>query len=101
MEIEHNAVETTSVQHLLMGPAGHLGRSCGAGTVAEVDRCGDPLSAGREPQLWPLRTAHYSADNADYLRNANERMLVSCIPETTEAVSALKEMWRSWGLMLW
>ena len=113
LETEHNGLDSAEVEHLLRAanttPAVPIVRVPSANRVyiqraldlgamgvivplvrsaSEVDAI---VRATRYPphgtrSFGPLRASHYGLDNADYLANANDNMLVALIVETREAL---------------
>ncbi len=67
-----------------------------AEAAAVVSACRYPPEGRRS--FGPLRASHYSFDNADYLENANDNILVILILETQEAVEELDAIARVPGV---
>jgi 4-hydroxy-2-oxoheptanedioate aldolase len=119
IETEHNALGWAEVEHMLMALAGtdtapivrvpsssgeHIQRALDIGAmgvlvpmVRSVEEARAIVQATRYPpegvrSFGPLRASRYSFDNAAYLRQANDEILVALILETKEAVENLDEI---------
>lgn len=119
IETEHNALDSAEIQHMLMALNGSdtvpivrvpsservfIQRALDMGamgimvpSVRTADEARAIVSATRYPpdgsRTWgPLRASDYTFDNADYLRRANDNILVCLILETREAVKNLEEI---------
>lgn len=105
-EIEHmlRAVNTTSTVPLVRVPSSnpvYIQRALDMGAMGIVvpmvrtaEEAAAIVSATRYPpdgarSFGPLRASNYTFDNADYLRRANDNIIVSLILETKEAVANL------------
>jgi 4-hydroxy-2-oxoheptanedioate aldolase len=113
LETEHNGLDSAEVEHLLRAanttPAVPIVRVPSAdhvyiqraldlgamGVMVPLVRSASEVEAivraTRYPphgtrSFGPLRASHYGLDNADYLAQANDRMLVALIVETREAL---------------
>jgi 2-keto-3-deoxy-L-rhamnonate aldolase RhmA len=119
IETEHNGLDSAEIEHMLMAlnatetiplvrvPSSnpvYIQRALDMGalgivvpmvrTAAEARAI---VSATRFPpagarSFGPLRASHYSFDNADYVRRANDNIIVALILETREAVEHLEEI---------
>ena len=119
LETEHGAVDIESVEHMLMAMSGtaatpivrvsradplEIGRALdvgGMGVLVPMVRTASDVetivSATRYPPVGmrgfgPLRASRYAQDYDDYLKRANENMLVAIIIETAEAIENLDEI---------
>lgn len=119
IESEHNALESAEIEHILMAlgntnaiPIVRIPSSdkvfiqkaldLGAmGIVVPSVRTAEEamsiVSATRFPPLgtrsWgPLRASKYTFDNKDYLKNANDNILVVLIVETVDALNNLEQI---------
>ena len=119
IETEHNALDTAQTEHIMMAMQGsralpivrlpsarpeNIQRALDTGamgllmpmvrTVAEAEAI---VAMTRFPpqgrrSFGPLRASHYSLDNADYLRRANDNILVALIVETREMLDNLENI---------
>ncbi|MDL1899891.1 hypothetical protein FBR02_03885 [Anaerolineae bacterium CFX9] len=117
IETEHNGLDSAEIEHMLMAISSSeaiplvrvpssdpifIQRALDMGalgivvpmirTAAEAEAV---VRATRYPphgsrSFGPLRASHYSLDNADYLRSANDNIIVVLILETKEAVNDLE-----------
>lgn len=119
IETEHNSLDSAEIEHMLMAIKGtetipivrvpshdtvYIQRALDMGamgillpmlkTAAEAEAV---VAATRYPphgtRGWgPLRASQYTIDNADYIKRANDNILVAGILETKEAVENLDEI---------
>ncbi len=119
IETEHNNLDIAQIEHILMAVQGsgampivrvasaqqvYIQRALDVGaagvlvpmvrSVAEAEAI---VAATRFPpagrrSFGPLRASHYSLDNADYLRRANDNILVALIVETREMLDNLEDI---------
>ena len=119
IETEHNNLDIAQIEHILMAVQGsgampivrvassqqvYIQRALDVGamgvlvpmvrSVAEAEAI---VAATRYPpagirSFGPLRASHYSLDNEDYLRRANDHVLVALIVETREMLDNLEEI---------
>lgn len=119
IETEHNNLDVAQIEHILMAVQGsgampivrvasaqqvYIQRALDVGamgvlvpmvrSVAEAEAI---VAATRYPpagirSFGPLRASHYSLDNEDYLRRANDHILVALIVETREMLDNLEEI---------
>ena len=119
IETEHNALDSAEIQHMLMAlnatdavplvrvpSSDHvfIQRALDMGAMGIVvpmvktaDQARSIVSATRLPpegtRSWgPLRAAHYTLDDEDYAKRANDNILVVLILETKEAFENLEEI---------
>ena len=119
IETEHNNLDVAQIEHILMAVQGsgampivrvassqqvYIQRALDVGamgvlvpmvrSVAEAEAI---VAATRFPpegrrSFGPLRASHYSLDNEDYLRRANDNILVALIVETREMLDNLEDI---------
>ena len=119
VESEHNGIESAEIEHMLMAigntnavpivriPSSqqvYIQKALDLGALGIVvpavktaKEAAEIVSATRFPpdgkRSWgPLRASKYTFDNQDYLKNANDNILVVLIIETVEAVGNLEEI---------
>ena len=119
VESEHNGIESAEIEHMLMAigntnalpivriPSSqqvYIQKALDIGALGIVvpavktaEEAAEIVSATRFPpdgkRSWgPLRASKYTFDNQDYLKNANNNILVVLIIETVEAVRNLEEI---------
>ena len=119
IESEHNALDSAEIEHILMAVGNteaipivripssgkvYIQRALDLGamgivvpSVKTVEEATEIVRATRFPpngtRSWgPLRASKYTFDNSDYLRHANENILVVLIIETAEAVQNLQNI---------
>ncbi|HIC48312.1 MAG TPA: hypothetical protein EYP00_00365 [Dehalococcoidia bacterium] len=117
VESEHNAIESAEIEHILMAVGNtdatpivripssekvYIQKALDIGAMGIVvpavktaEEAGQIVSETRFPPVgsrsWgPLRASKYTFDNEDYLRNANDNILVILIIETAEALDNLE-----------
>ncbi len=119
IETEHNSLDSAEIEHMLMAISGtstvplvrvpssnhvYIQRALDMGAMGIVvpfvktpEEAEAIVSATRFPpegtRSWgPLRASNYTFDNEDYLRRANDNMLVVLILEAKEAVENLESI---------
>ncbi|MFL2760239.1 MAG: HpcH/HpaI aldolase family protein [Dehalococcoidia bacterium] len=119
IESEHNGIDSAEIEHMLMAVGNtdavpivripshrqvYIQKALDIGALGIVvpavktaEEAAQIVSATKFPphgkRSWgPLRASKYTFDNEDYLRNANDNILVVLIIETVEAVENLEEI---------
>lgn len=119
IETEHNGLDSAEIEHMLMAmsstetiplvrvPSANpvfIQRALDMGALGIVvpmvrtpDEARAIVGATRFPpagtrSFGPLRASRYTFDNADYVRRANDNIIVALILETREAVEHLEEI---------